>query len=124
MNKVVMRSSEPDDFFTRAKAAAKRADQGDQFDGTITLSFADPQRMFSVLTKARRNLMHELIQQPKTINELSIKLNRNRSAISKDVNLLEKAGLLVSKVEANPGHGVHKLVQAVASKIEITATLA
>jgi hypothetical protein len=50
--------------------------------------------------------MLEVMHEPRTINELSHRLHRNRSAISKDVGLLEKAGLLVSQRQANPGHGI------------------
>jgi hypothetical protein len=46
-----------------------------------------------------------------------------RSAITKDVGLLEKFGLIVSNREANPGHGIQKMVRTVAPKIELMATL-
>jgi hypothetical protein len=50
-------------------------------------------------------------------------MNRNGSAITKDVGLLEELGLLVSECETNPGHGIQKVVRAVAPKIELVATL-
>jgi len=50
-------------------------------------------------------------------------LRRNRSSITKDVSLLEKLGLIVSSRQSNPGHGIQKLVQSVAPKIEMVATL-
>jgi predicted transcriptional regulator len=67
--------------------------------------------------------MLEVMSEAKTINELSHRLHRNRSSITKDVGLLEKMGLLVSRREANPGHGIQKVVQSVAPKIEMGATL-
>ncbi|MEY4711256.1 MAG: hypothetical protein RIS88_706, partial [Pseudomonadota bacterium] len=110
-------------FFARAKSAAKRADQGQTFNGQVTLSFEDPQRMFAVLSEARRQLMMEVMREPKTISQLTTRLHRNRSAITKDVGMLEGLGLLVSEREANPGHGIQKLVRAVAPRIELVATL-
>ena len=123
MTKVVIRTDDMAGFFARAKDAARKADKGGKFEGKVTLSFEDPQQMFSVLSEARRRLMLEVMREPKTINELSHKLHRNRSAITKDVGLLEKMGLLVSQRLANPGHGIQKMVQSVAPKIEMMATL-
>jgi len=124
MTKIVIRTDDVDGFFTRAKDAARRADRGEALEEKLTLSFEDPQQMFSVLSEARRSLMLQVMHEPKTINELSELLHRNRSAITKDVGLLEKLGLLVSQRQANPaGHGIQKIVRSVAPRIEMVATL-
>lgn len=123
MTKVVIRTDDVEGFFARAKDAARRADRGQPFEGKVTLSFEDPQRMFTVLSEARRRLMLEVMHEPRTINELTHRLHRNRSAITKDVGLLEKVGLLVTQRQANPGHGIQKMVRSVAPKIEMVATL-
>ena len=121
--KIVVRTGDVAGFFDRAKNAAQRADRGGEFDGTVTLSFEDPQKMFTVLSGARRRLMQEIMQEPKTINELVECLHRQRSAVTKDVGLLERMGLIISQRQSNPGHGVRKLVKPVAAKIEMVATL-
>lgn len=123
MTKIVIRTDDVAGFFSRAKEAARRADRGEAFEGKVTLSFEDPQRMFTVLSEARRRLMLEVMHEPRTINELSHRLHRNRSAITKDVGLLEKMGLLVSQRQSNPGHGIQKVVRSVAPRIEMVATL-
>ncbi len=123
MTKVVVRTDDVAGFFARAKDAARRADRGEAFEGKVTLSFEDPQRMFTVLSEARRRLMLEVMHEARSINELSHRLHRNRSAITKDVGLLEKLGLIVSERQANPGHGIQKVVRSVAPKIEMVATL-
>lgn len=123
MSKVVIRIDDPDGFFSRAKDAARKADQAQNFDGKVTLSFEDPQRMFTVLSESRRRLMSEVMREPKTIKELTSRLHRNRSAVTKDVGMLEKMGLIVSSRQSNPGHGLQKLVQSVAPRIEMVATL-
>lgn len=123
MTKQIVRTGDVADFFERARDAARRADQDGRFDGTVTLSFEDPQRMFTVLSQARRRLMREVIREPKTISELSSSLHRNRSAITKDVSLLESMGLVTSQRLVNPGHGIQKIVRSVAPKIEMVATL-
>jgi len=123
MSKIVIRTDNVAGFFSRAKHAARRADRGEGFDRKVTLSFEDPQRMFAVLSTGRRRLMLEVMREPRTINELSQRLHRNRSSVTKDVGLLEKMGLIVSQRQANPGHGIQKIVQSIAPKIEMVATL-
>jgi len=123
MSKVVIRTDDLDGFFSRAKDAARRADQSSRFEEKVTLSFEDPQRMFTVLSETRRRLMSEVMREPKTIKELSVRLHRNRSAVTKDIGMLEKVGLLVSSRKSNPGHGFQKVVQSISPKIEMVATL-
>ena len=123
MSKVVIRTDDLDGFFARAKDAARRADQAQPFEEKVTLTFEDPQRMFTVLSEARRQLMSEVMREPKTIKELTTRLHRNRSSVTKDVGMLEKMGLIVSSRQLNPGHGLQKVVQSVAPKIEMIATL-
>ena len=124
MTKLVTRTDDVAGFFSRVKEAARRADRGEGFEGRVTLSFEDPQRMVTVLSESRRRLMLEVMREPRTISELSQRLRRNRSTVTKDVGLLEKAGLLVSQRQANPaGHGVQKVVRSVGTKIEMVATL-
>ncbi len=121
--KIVVRTGDVAGFFDRARDAAQRADKGGVFEGTVTLSFEDPKKMFTVLSESRRRLMQEIMQAPQTINELAGRLHRDRSTITKDVGLLERMGLIVSQRQSNPGHGIQKLVMPVATKIEMVATL-
>lgn len=122
--RVIVKTGDTDDFFKRARKAARKADQGEAFDTpTMTLSFGNPDRMFSVLSDTRRRLMHEIMRAPKSLNDLAITLNRPRSSVTKDVRLLEEAGLVVSERVPNPGHGVYKQVKAIAPRIELVASL-
>lgn len=125
MSKVVIRTGDTDGFFARARQAAQRADRGATFEPkqTVTLSFEDPQRMFTVLSEARRRLMLEVMREPCSIGDLVTRLYRDRSAIAKDVALLERLGLVVAYRQSNSGHGVRKLVRSVAPRIELVATL-
>ena len=123
MTKMIIRTDKVEGFFTRARKAAQKADRGESFKAMATLSFEDPQEMFMVLSEARRNLMLEVMDEPKSITQLTVKLHRERSAITKDIGLLEKVGLLISQKRVNPGHGIEKVVRTVAPKIEMIATL-
>lgn len=60
-NRVVIRAADEAEFFAAAREAARRADRGEPFDGTITMSFADPRRMLDALTKNRQALVRDVI---------------------------------------------------------------
>ena len=51
IRKAAIRTGDVANFFFRAKQAAIRADHGLPLEGKVTLSFEDPQRMFTVLPK-------------------------------------------------------------------------
>ena len=56
-NKLTVRTGTAEDFFALAKDAARRMDRGERMQGTVTLLFDDPGRMFAVLSVERRRLM-------------------------------------------------------------------
>ena len=67
MSRVIVRTGTAESFFRPARSAARRADEGETFDGAITLSFEDPQQMFAVLSAARRELVRAVIGKPMTV---------------------------------------------------------
>lgn len=62
MTKLVIRTVDVDGFFARAKDAARWADHGQAFEDKVTLTFEDPQRMFTVLSETRRRLMQKVVR--------------------------------------------------------------
>jgi predicted transcriptional regulator len=69
MAKVIIRTDKVGGFFDRARKAAQKADRGESFKKSATFSFEDPQEMFMVLSEARRRLMREVMDKPKTITK-------------------------------------------------------
>ena len=49
VTRAVVRTDDVAGFFARAKDAARRADQGKKFDGTVSRSAQDPEQVYSVL---------------------------------------------------------------------------
>lgn len=66
MRKVSVQISDIAGFFDRARLVAQKADRGEIIEEKITLSFEDPQQMFSVLSEQHRRLMQEVVREPKT----------------------------------------------------------
>ena len=85
MAKVIIHTNKVEGFFDRARKVAQKDDRGESFKKSATFSFEDPQEMFMVLSKARRRLMLEVMDEPKTITQLTIKLHCERSAVTKDI---------------------------------------
>jgi predicted transcriptional regulator len=89
----------------------------------IAIASVSPKDMVAILTENRRRLVMEVMKRPMTLGELAVSLQRDRTGVTKDVKLLERIGLVRTRREPNPGHGVRTVVRAAARRIDITATL-
>ena len=118
---VVTESSE--NFLARLKGIARQLDEGKPVAPTLTISYGDPAAMFSALSRTRLQLLSEVLTMELSIQQLTRRLHRERSAVAKDVLFLEKAGLLIATKRPNPGHGIEKVVRTVAPKIHMVASI-
>lgn len=90
---------------------------------TIAIASVSPKDMVAILTENRRRLVMAVMKRTMTLGELAVSLQRDRTGVTKDVKLLERIGLVRTRREPNPGHGVRTVVRAAARRIDITATL-
>lgn len=118
---VVTESAES--FLARARGVARQLDKGAHVAPSMTISYGDPAAMFSALSNARRKLLNEVLTTELSIQQLTRRLHRERSAVAKDVLFLERAGLLIATKRPNPGHGIEKVVRTVAPKIHMVASI-
>jgi len=123
MTTVTIRTGKVDEFFSRAREAALRADRGEPFEGKVTISFEDPNEMLMLLSGGRRRIMLEVMKRPQTVQNLANILSRNRSTIAKEIRYLEQKGLLSRKKASAEENGSEVFVEAVAPKIELVAML-
>ena len=113
-----------EEFFERSKARAEKLDRGEQLEPEIRVTFEDPADLLRVLSVERLRVLMTIRKRLKpTISGLAVILKRDRKAVSRDVKLLESLGLLRTRNEANPGHGKQTVVEPLANKYHLTATV-
>jgi predicted transcriptional regulator len=120
---VHVKTGSVDEFFARVRAHAEKLDRGESLPAEITIAFEDPMELLNILTSERVRLLRRAKAGSVPISELASGLSRDVRAVSRDVVLLEKAGLLRTSYRANPGHGKLKIVEPVAREYRLTASL-
>ncbi len=121
--KVTLRVGSTEDFFSRLLERAKKLDEGGVLPSGITITFEDPEDLLDVLTSERVRLLRRVKSESQQLSALAASLKRDVRAVSRDVSLLEKAGLLRTSYQSNPGHGRKKIVESVAREYKLVANL-
>src|ERR1035437_6126431 len=117
--KVTIKNDGFDGFIRRGREHAKALDRGETLPSEITISFETPAEMMRVFTLKRTELLEKLTQEGKQpINLLATKLKRKRTAVSRDVGVLHKIGVLSTLSVTNPGHGKLLMVSPLARRYE------
>jgi predicted transcriptional regulator len=122
-NKVTIKTGSADEFFHRVRGRAEKLDRGEGLPAEMTISFEDPMELLSILTSERVRLLRRAKGGSLPISDLADGLKRDVRAVSRDVVVLERAGLLRTSYRANPGHGKLKIVEALARAYRLTANL-
>ncbi len=112
-----------EDFFERSLKRARRLDRGKRLAAEIRLTFENPADLLRVLTAQRVRVIRAVRKKPAPVSDLAIVLKRDRTAVKRDVKILTSFGLVKIQEETNPGHGRRKIVQPLASKYELVATI-
>lgn len=115
-----------DEFFMRGKAIAKHLDKGEKPTFQRVVSFEDPEDLVKFLTQTKRALLAAIRKKPKSISSLANELHRSRSAIDKDIQMLEAIGIVESEYISNPGHGRCRVIKTIDSnpiKLRVETTI-
>lgn len=121
MTKLTIKTGTEEDFFKRGHQLAKVADRGEPLPDERIISFEDPADVMKLITEARLALFHAVKEMPGSITQISERLRRDRSAVKRDVDELERAGLVIVASKVLPGHGRMKEVRAAANRISLRA---
>jgi predicted transcriptional regulator len=79
--------------------------------------------LLDVLSSERVRLLRRVKGETQQLSALATSLKRNVRAVSRDVSLLERAGLLRTSYQTNPGHGRKKVVEPVTQEYKLVANL-
>ena len=123
MRKTEIRVEPVGAFFERGRKLARLADHGDPIPPSRVVAFEDVESLLHVLTEKRVLLLKQVKETPSSISDLAKKLKRDRSAVTRDVQVLERFGVLQVTAKPLAGHGRQKWVQPVGREIQLTAHL-
>jgi predicted transcriptional regulator len=122
--KIVIETANIESFFRRGRELAKLMDTGKPIPDMTVISFGSPAEMLEAITPARIELVRVVREQPDSISGLARRVNRDRSAVARDIKALVSLGLVQADEEVNPGHGRHKLVKAIgAGELKLEAVI-
>jgi len=124
MTRLTIKTGTEADFFRRGLELARAADQGREIEPGRIISFEDPAEMMKVLTEGRVTLFRCVKDAPGSITEIAERLNRDRSAVKRDVDALAHVGLLTVTERVLPGHGRMKEVRVTAERFSLHAEVA
>jgi predicted transcriptional regulator len=112
-----------EDVMARSLDRAKKRVRGEHVRSERRIMFEHPEDMVSFMTPHRIRLYRELKERSLSVTDLAKALDRNRSAVSRDVKALRERRLVRLTRTVNPGHGMVTLVSARARRVELRAEL-
>lgn len=124
MTKLTIKTGTEADFFKRGRTLAQSADKGEPLPDERIISFEDPADVMKLITSARLALFRTIKEMPGSITQISERLHRDRSAVKRDIDELERAGLVTVDEKTFPGHGRMKEVRATADRFSLQAEVA
>jgi len=120
---VIIGTGTSEEFFARSLARARKLDRGEPLAEEIRITFEDPADLLRLLTEQRVRVLNAVRRQPSGVSDLARLLNRDRSAVDRDVKVLAEFGLVRTHEQVNPGHGRKRVVEPLAARFELTATI-
>ena len=110
-------------YAKRALERARKLDRREAIKPEITIRFDNPLAMVEVLMAERLRLVQKVRTKSSSITALAAVLKRAPKAVRRDVLNLERAGVVRTREQVNPGHGRVKIVEPVAREYRLTAVL-
>ncbi len=107
-------------MFENLQRVFEQAERGEDIEPRSVIYVA-PETMRNVLIESRSRIMEYVssVREVHSIEAMAHELNRERSAVSRDVKLLENLGLLKVQECVHSGHGKRKSISLAHDHMEI-----
>ena len=110
-------------FLRRMRGAARKADRGEPIEPSFVLSL-QPEELPRIVTAGRLKLLAAVRRGDQlSITALARRLDRDRAAVKRDVDVLVRVGILRTREASLPGHGRQTLVVPVARRLRLLAEI-
>ena len=121
--KMTLGTGTREDFLGRSRERAIKLDRGEALMPEIRMTFEDPADLLRVLSAQRVRVLKAVRIKATPISGLALALKRDRTAVKRDVSILESFGLVRTRERLNPGHGRMKVVEPLAAIYHLTARI-
>ena len=120
-----MRIGTLQNFFEEGKRIARLADAGEPIPESQAITFESVEELLDYLTPKRVALFEAIkaSNEPESITSMAVRVGRDRAAVKRDIDALQRLGIVDVTDVPLPGHGRQKLVRPIAKKVILTATL-
>lgn len=122
-NALTVKTGAVEDFFKNTKKVMRAIDKREPIQPSRTLIFAEPLEMLRFLSEKKIELINVIRNNPDSITNLAKLTKRNRTSVCRDINEMERFGLVRTHEETNTGHGRHKIVELISKKFKLEAYL-
>jgi predicted transcriptional regulator len=120
MRRAEIRIENEEVFFDRVRAQSRLADRAEPIPPSHVIAFEDLETFLRVLNTNRVVLLRELKGARATLSDLARRLKRGRVAVSRDVRVLERAGVLRVTDRTQPRHGRKQWITPLVREIQLT----
>ena len=110
--------------YMRSLAVARALDSKGPLPAAWRHTATDFESFLNMMTPQRVRLLKIVMKGERLLADLAMAVDRDRSAVRRDVSALESLGLVVVEATPNPGHGLRTIVRPVAARFEIIGELA
>lgn len=121
MSRLTITTGSEQEFFAQGRRVARALDRGERVTQERVLRFEDPAEMMRLLSSARLALFRAVKDEPGSITAIAQRLRRDRSAVKRDLDALQAAGMVIVDEKVLPGHGRLREVRATALHLRLQA---